>query len=284
MLFLIFTCFLQSRSQLFTGNCPTAPLKEALKIARKIKPADASIDTKEAINTYLQKKWLRKTNTECNESTSPSMTLSQIREFRNTFCKLQMISAQKSKMTRPLAVVILGARYSTMQDRIACARTFVESLKQKPHVILLTGDRYLEKIRSDDVPPLDQGAPKTCITEEDAGKFLAAANQDLSIDVVNGSKQPGAKRATTNDNARTLQDWLGKQVINKGEIVLVSSQPYSQYQLAIFLRYFVGMHYCFSVISAPLKEPFDGIKVANCMDTLARWVYTETIPHEGKRI
>lgn len=276
MLSLFFSCFLQS--QIFKGNCPTGPLKELLKIAVKIKPADAPLKRKESINSYLQKNWLRKSNTERNTLPAPSMTAQQIKEFSNTFCKLQMTGVRKSDMRRPLAVVILGASYPTMADRIACAKTYVESLKQKPSVILLTGDRNLEKTRNDQAPALDQGAPKNCITEEDAGKHLAAATSDFPIDVINGPKKPSAKRATTDDNARALKDWLSKKSISKAEIVLVSSQPYSQYQLATFIRFFVGTNYRFSVIAPPLKEPFDSIKVVNCMDTLARLVYTETTP------
>lgn len=278
MLSLIFTYFLHSQSQLFTGNCPTAPLQGVLTIARKIKPSQKPVTTKKEINDYLQTHWLRKPGTERNTIAPQAFTVSQRRALRAALCTLRMITAQKPKYLNPKVVVILGGNYLGMEERIGVAKTFVESLKGiKPPVILLTGDRNLETTRTDGLPPLDEGAPADCTTEEAAGEYLAKTSLDFSMTVVNSPTQNNAERATTADNATTLKAWLVKQGIQKGQIVLVSTQPYAQYQLATFLKHFPDdKNYYFSVLAAPIHGHLDDTVAAKCMDTLARWVYTET--------
>lgn len=282
MLSLIFSCLLQSGTTLFNGDCPSPKLKNVLAIASEIHPHTVNLDTKASVNEYLQKNWLRTPGTERNAIVPPQTTPEQIEAFQQAFCDLEMIGAHKvERILTPAVVVILGGSYNNMIGRIAVAEAFLEPIKQKPRVILLTGDRTLEKTRTgtgtetDTSKPLDEGAPETCITEKDAGEDLAHKIPDLHMQVVNSPKQLGAPRATTADNATTLKKWLLANDI-QGEIVLISTQPYGQYQLATFLKHCHDPVYHFSVLATPLQEPFNDTMVAKCMDTLARLVHTET--------
>lgn len=275
MLLLIFSCLLQS--QVFKDNCPSAPLEKVLQIACEVQPTQKSVHTKKEINDYLQTYWLRQPGTERNTLIPPvKIRPKQIKDFYNAFCGLEMLGNHRiRKMPNPVAVVILGGSYSSMKERIVLAKKLVKSRTKKPHVILLTGDRNLEKIRTDTAKPLDDGAPEICNTEGDAGKYLAGTTPDCPMKVLNSPKKPDALRATTADNATTLKEWFLENNI-QGRIFLVSTQPYGQYQLATFLKCFSDKNYSFSVFAIPLHDPFDDTMVAKCMDTLARWVYIET--------
>ena len=278
MLSLVFSCLLQS-TPLFIGNLPTAPLRNALKTAQTVKPTDSHLKTKEKINTYLQEKWLRKPGTERNTLAAPAiLDQKQTKNFQNTFYKLEMIGAHnQKKILSPTVVVILGGNYPGMEERILFAKKIVQSLKKIPTVILLTGDRILEKTRQDDIKPLDNGAPKTCKTEEDAGNYLMGKHCDFPMTLVNAPKQPKTKRATTADNAKALQGWLLKNNI-KGTIVLISTEPHGPYQLGSIEKNCHVKDTCFFVQSVPFLQPFDGKMIAVCMDALARMVHTEVTP------
>ena len=278
MLSIVLSCLLQS-TPLFVNNLPTTPLKNALKIAKTIKSADSPLKTKEEINSYLQEKWLRKPRTERNTLAAPAiLDGKQTKNFQNAFYSLEMIGAHnQKKILSPTVVVILGGNYPGMEERILLAKKIVQSLKKTPPVLLLTGDRILEKTRKDNIKPLDDGAPETCKTEEGVGKYLIDKHCDFPMTLLNAPKQPKAKRATTADNAKTLQDWLLKNNI-KGTVGLISTEPHGPYQLGSIEKNCHVKDTCFFVQSIPSLQPFDGKMVAVCMDALARMVYTEVTP------
>lgn len=274
MLSLIFGCLLQSIPPLFNGNCPAAPLKTVLKIAKEVKPSEVRLDTKETINKYLQEKWLRDPKIERNAIMPPvQITPKQVLKFRCAFRDLEMIEGKKTQTPIPAVVVILGGNYPGMKERVSFAKTLVRSVAQKPIVILLTGDRDLEKTRTDDIKPLDYSAPEHLKTEEDGGKYLVDGSRDFAMTLLNSPKQPGAKRATTADNAKTLQDWLIANKI-KGAVMLISTEPHGPYQLLSVQKNCQVEGISFDVRSVPLSVPFDNKMIAVCMDALARMVNT----------
>lgn len=275
MLSLVFGCLLQSVPALFNGNCPTPPLKEALRVARKIRSSEDDLNSKETINKYLQEKWLRKPEIERNAIVPPvKITPKQIQDFRCVFRDLEMIECKKTKMPTPTVVVILGGNYPGMKERVSFAKTLARSLAQKPQVILLTGDRDLEKTHPDGIKPLDDGAPEILKTEEDVGNHLVDNNPDFSMILLNSPKQPGAKRATTGDNAKALQSWLIQNKI-KGRVILISIEPHGPYQLSAIKKNCQVEGVSFDVRAVPLSGPFDKKMIAICMDALARMVFTE---------
>lgn len=278
MLSLIFSCLLQSIPDLFDGDVPSSRLSNAITIAQEIRPSDEKPTTKREINAYLQMCWLRQEGSERNElDLSETVTPEQTCQFHAAFSKLGMIGNQEPIASDLAAIVILGGAYPSMKERVSFAKTLVQSLEQKPHVILLTGDRNLEKIRTDEIKSLDDGAPSDSRTEEDAGQYLVNNNPDFPMILVNSPKQENKKRATTADNAKALQKWLIANKI-KGKILLVSTQPHGLYQLGAIQKNCQVSDIDFDVRAVPLSRPFDSKMIAVCMDALARMVYTETTP------
>ncbi len=280
MFFLVFGFFLQSFTGLFDGDYPSPELKQVIVLAKKIRPADKQICKKKDTAEYFQKKWLRRKGAERNVLDMPeSLSVQRIKEFNQVLTTLGMFGSSKYGPKNPKVVVILGASFPSMKKRVSLICDYARTLKSKPLVILLTGDRALEKSRQDKNIPLDQGAPADCTTEESAGRYLAEQQRDIEIQVINSKKQPAAKRATTADNGRKLESEL-KQKNIQGEVLIISSEPVGPYQLASIKRYcnVSGIH--FSLLSVPYSEPFDKKTIALCMDTLARWVYTETSPSD----
>jgi|GEM_PF-5246814 len=269
-------CFLLQSQPLFSGNNPSYRLAQVLTLALTIKPSNITLDSKDSINKYLQENWLRKPEAERNTLTAPaSLTLCTLNKFQKAFHALEMIGFQKSSKNHiPSVIVILGCNYPDMKERVLFAKSYVNKLKKKPQVILLTGDRTLEKTRNDNIPALDKDTPKNCLTEEDAGTHLINTNPDLSMILLKSTKQSKTKRATTADNGKTLEKWLDTKKI-KGHIILISTEPYGPYQLATIQKNCRMENISFSVLSVPLKKKFNGKTVSVCMDTLARMVYTE---------
>lgn len=278
MLSLIFSCLLQSIPALFDGDALSSPLSNAINIAQEIRPSDKQQTAKKEVNAYLQTHWLRQAGSERNElGLSETVTPEQTYKFHKAFSELGMIGNQETIPSDLAGIVILGGAYPSMKERVSFAKTLVQSLSKKPPVILLTGDRDLEKTRTDDIKPLDDGAPTDSTTEEDAGRHLVNNNRDFPMQLLNSPKQPNAKRATTVDNATALQGWLIANKI-KGEVLLISTQPHGVYQLGAIRKNCQVNDIHFDVRAVPLSRPFDSKMIAVCMDALARMVYTETTP------
>lgn len=275
MFSLIFSCLLQSVPALFNGDAPSPALCSALTVAQEIRPAGATLDTKQKINQYFQACWLRSPGSERNElGMSETVTPEQTGRFNTAFSRLGMIGNQEPTVAdHPAVIVILGGAYPSMKERVAFAKRFMQSLKKTPTVILLTGDRDLEKTRADDTKPLDDGVPADSTTEEDVGKYLVDNNRDFSMILLNSPKQPDAKRATTADTAKTLQNWL---IANKtkGTVMLISTEPHGPYQLLSVQKNCRVEDVLFDVRAVPLSGSFDAKMIAICMDALARMVFT----------
>lgn len=274
MIFSLLTSF--AHSVLFTKcGTPTAQLKNLIELAQSIRASFGDPpDTDKRIDRYLQETWAHQPRKERNELNVPELKETQVEKFYQAFHALGMIDDSNQQIGDPKVIVILGCCYLTLKRRVEFAKKIFEKLKRKPQVILLTGDRLLEKTRQDTILPLDTGAPKKCKTEEDLGKYFKKENSGLSIILINAAKEPHEKRATTASNGKALEAWLKKNKI-KGKILLISSELFGPYQLAVMKKNCPVSGVCFYVRSSPPGREFDQILVASGMDALACWIHTE---------
>lgn len=138
-------------------------------------------------------------------------------------------------------VLLLGSTVLNVWNRISFFNQLVQTgkviLSPDTKIILCVGERILEEYEKKDIETLFLQFNYTEVIPQDErelGKILLSffpfCNEITkeSLHIVNSSKQPGTPRATTVDN---INDFLTHYYSNNKKTLVISSNPYVEYQL-----------------------------------------------------
>jgi hypothetical protein len=206
----------------------------------------------EALLSITQKEFLRPKGKERFELHDSFWQFLKRKQFHKEFKTLGLVDPILPYFKEYESILILGTSYLDMIERIH----FFLSLNIKAnHIFFLTGKRPLGKKEPKFSPPF----------EDEMVKKLAIQllPTDLSYSFII-SNMNGKDRPTTKD---TLLDWI-EQTKPHGRILLVSNQPYGEYQ------HLVASSLCamqFDVSAAPPCEKGRGVAIY--LDSIARILY-----------
>jgi hypothetical protein len=232
-----------------------AILTEILTIATYFNytPANSKPDDITALYSFTHKIFLRPEGSERYDETAiqhyhrlcAPLSLPQKQKLIESFKKLGNINPIYPKKKTHDYIVIQGATVPTMRHRLMFLVKLIEDnkiqLSAKTRIIFLVGERSLyasetSKVLLDPFPyekdPTWQKPAHLPKDERDAAKFiwsqlkLPPALRDLNPHFTDTQKAPGSSRAQTRD---CIQTWLKTDHV-KGNILMVSSNPYINYQ------------------------------------------------------
>jgi hypothetical protein len=125
--------------------------------------------------------------------------------------------------------VVHGSLYSTIKKRIAHLALQYQHGVRFREIVLLTGQRLLEKTKLEKDLPFDTETEMVLYAWETAD--LPDGMRKLPLTVIDAKMQNG--RPTTKD---TLLEWLKSHPV-PGRCLMISNQPYVQYQDALAKAY-----------------------------------------------
>ena len=171
--------------------------------------------------------------------------------------------------------IILGATVTTIEDRLAQLKKYLDKDIRIKKLILLTGQRDL----TDDEKKYmaNQGAPNVK-TETDAMKFIAKAEpfKHIECTLVDTPKQQTSNGSLRRPNtADTVANWIAQSPA-PGSILAISSQPFVAYQ-DTSLRTYLPRN--FSLETVGDIDPRERT-TSLFLDTIARWLYQENLRQE----
>jgi hypothetical protein len=159
-----------------------------------------------------------------------------------------------------------------MEKRFQYLKTLWEEGVRFKQIVWLTGDRMLDA-RID-------ALTERCSTEYEAARIiwqeanLPEAMRTLDVTFIKAPmKRVGLslQRPNTQD---TVIAWLQTNP-KPGTALFVSNQPYCCYQNAI-VKSSVPEEFSFDVVGPQMNPDLHSASAAIILDTLARWIYTET--------
>lgn len=140
------------------------------------------------------------------------------------FEELKMVHTIPPKLKHYETAVVLGALYSTVESRVAY---LIESGVSYDALVFLTGQRPLLESELELLP--------NCVTETDMVRWVyehSSLPKNLPVTFIDAPKN-GKERPNTYD---TVIEWL-KTEPNPESCLVISNQPYVQYQNAVLSRF-----------------------------------------------
>ena len=200
----------------------------------------------------------------------------------------------------PANILILGATMMVIWKRIAffneLVRTHKITLSDSTTITLCIGERTIETYEQADLHKVHNDHNHllaTEITDEvEGGKSLLEifpfcdAVKRESIHVAIGRAQPGKKTATTGDNIST---WLSMPYHYDGSTLVISSNPYVEYQTEAIRLCFAQHNHCSHLFSQVESAGFGSHLTADTftikdtgvyLDNIARTLFTLTKIYE----
>jgi hypothetical protein len=224
-------------------------------------PADADLIQE------TQKRWLRKPGQERWEMRELSL------EERQTVLRWAEEQGLYSEW-RPASqtydqALILGATTSRMEMRLDYLVQLWKEGLRFDKIVWLTGERPLD--------PRVDGMMDRCKNEAEAARLIwKEANLPLEMRTIPllfiEVPMKGQARPTTQD---TLVAWLATQPA-ACQALFVSDQPFCGYQFAV-IHSTLPQEFLFDVIGAGAKSLSHPAAAAITLDSIARWIYQETL-------
>lgn len=199
----------------------------------------------------------------------------------------------------PQSILILGSTIMNMWERITFFNEMVErgiiTISESTKIIFCVGERSLVDYEIKDLQRLEAlhsfSSEEKIEDERTAGQVIlkifpfSSKIKEANIRIIMTEKKPNAPRATTAD---TIEAWMRSDLFNENNILVVSNNPYVEYQTETVLLSLISQKFIIEESSLDqmgfgsrlTPETFTIKDVGIYLDNLARTLYTLTKIHE----